>query len=71
MDDMNNLLKREQEEMLLAQLSTCVTTRAAHRVQANVYLQRIRDHRLPYRTATANGRPAFAPYALRGEGLSS
>lgn len=59
MDDLNHLLKREQEEILRTSVSICATTRAAHEGLARGYAKRIRDHHHPYRSRLANGRRSF------------
>jgi hypothetical protein len=61
MEDLNYLLKREQEELLRAQWATCSAARAAHQGLARGYAGRIRDHRLPYRSERADGSTPFSP----------
>lgn len=71
MEDLNYLLKREQVELLKAQQSTCASARAAHRLLADGYGRRIREHRHPYRSGSVGNRSAFAPYPFGGEGWQS
>jgi len=61
MDDLNYLLKREQEELLRAQTAPSQAARKAHRNLAQGYDQRIRTHRLPYRSALLDGSVPFNP----------
>lgn len=61
MEDLNYLLKREQEELLRAKASTCSAARIAHEGLARGYARRIRDHRLPYRSERADGSAPFSP----------
>ncbi|EQA96888.1 hypothetical protein FHS51_001372 [Sphingobium wenxiniae] len=68
MEDLNHLLKREQEEMLRAQASRCSATRHAHQGLAQGYARRIRDHHHPYRTERTDGTMAFNPYPFGAEG---
>jgi hypothetical protein len=68
MDDLNHLLKREQEELLRAQAATCSKTRISHHGLAQGYARRIRDHRLPYRTKRADGSTPFSPSPFGAEG---
>jgi hypothetical protein len=62
MDDLNYLLRREQEELLRAQYAPCISTRAAYQGLAQGYARRIRDHRLPYRSKRADGSTLFNPF---------
>jgi len=61
MEDLNYLLKREQEELLRAQSATCGAAQIAHQGLARGYARRIRDHRLPYRSVRADGSTPFSP----------
>lgn len=68
MIDLNYLLKREQEELLRAQYTTCAATRISHHGLARGYARRIRDHRLPYRSVRADGSTPFNPSPFGAEG---
>lgn len=68
MEDLNYLLKREQEEMLRAQSATCSAARISHQSLARGYARRIRDHRLPYRSKQADGSTPFSPAPFGAEG---
>lgn len=68
MEDLNYLLKREQEELLRAQSATCSAARIAHQGLARGYARRIRDHRLPYRSEQRDGSIAFSPSPFGAEG---
>ncbi|MDH2135430.1 hypothetical protein N5J77_30410 [Sphingobium yanoikuyae] len=61
MEDLNYLLKREQEELLRAQSAHCRAASHAHQRLANGYAQRIREHVHPYRSQRPDG---SAPFAL-------
>ena len=61
MEDLNYLLKREQEELLRALSATCAAAQIAHQGLARGYAQRIRDHRLPYRSKRPDGSTPFCP----------
>jgi hypothetical protein len=68
MEDLNYLLKREQEELLRAERADSGVGRIAHDQLARGYARRIRDHRHPYRTPAADGAAPFdpAPYGSAG-----
>jgi hypothetical protein len=66
MEDLNYLLKREQEELLHAQNATCAAERRAHHVVATRYARRVRNHPHPYRSEQANGMTPFDPYPYGG-----
>lgn len=68
MEDLNYLLKCEQMELLREQHAACSTSRAAHRVRAQGYGRRIREHHHPYRSGAVMSGAAFAPYPFGGEG---
>lgn len=68
MDDLNYLLKREQEELLRAQDCACPAERRTHRSLAKRYARRIRQHPLPYRSDRAEGTASFNPHPFGGEG---
>lgn len=68
MEDLNYLLKREQEELLRAQSAICSVDRTAHQSLAGGYARRIRDHRLPYRSERADGSILFSPSPFGAEG---
>ena len=69
MGDLNHLLYSEQEALLRAQYCACPDARAALRRRANGYADRIRDHRLSYRSlAMATGRTAFDPFPYGAKG---
>jgi len=70
-EDLNNLLRNEQIELLKEQAATCDLARAAHRVRAKGYARHIRDHRHPYRSGPATSGKAFAPYPFGSEGRCS
>ena len=59
MEDLNYLLRREQEEILRADFASCPAARTAHHGLAQGYARRIRDHRLPYRSQRADGSTPF------------
>ena len=61
MEDLNHLLHREQEELLLAAKTCNGARRTAHMDVASGYAARIRAHRLPYRTPSATGAVRFNP----------
>lgn len=61
MDDLNYLLKREQEELLRAQTAPGFAARRAHQHLARKYAERIRDHRAPYRSETDGMPTPFDP----------
>ena len=67
MEDLNYLLKREQEELLRAQSATCAAAQIAHEGLARGYARRIRDHRLPYRSRQADGSTPFSRSSFAGE----
>lgn len=70
MDDLNYLLKREQEELLRAQTAPGSAARRAHRHLARKYADRIRDHRAPYRSE-ADGIPTpFDPLPFGSKGAA-
>ncbi|MBT2245994.1 hypothetical protein JQK15_21005 [Sphingobium sp. BHU LFT2] len=64
MEDLNYLLKREQEELLRAQSAHCRAASHAHQRLANRYAQRIREHVHPYRSERPDG---SAPFALKNQ----
>ncbi len=66
MDDMNFLLYREQEELLLAQTSRNRDKSELHFAVALCYARRISEHRHPYRSGQASGRCAFDPAPYGG-----
>lgn len=68
MDDLNYLLKREQEELLHAQNAHCPTARGAHYGLAKRFARRVRQHPLPYRSARRDGIIPFDPHPFGGEG---
>lgn len=61
MDDLNYLLKREQEELIRAQIAACSMARSEHHGRAQAYAMRIRNHQLPYRSTRADGSMTFNP----------
>ncbi|CAM5386909.1 hypothetical protein ACFSUK_17605 [Sphingobium scionense] len=71
MEDLNYLLKREQEEIMRAKASICFAARTAHEGLAQGYAKRIRDHRLPYRSLVTDERSAFDPAPYGGGGTRS
>ncbi len=71
MEDLNQLLKNEQIELLKEQGSTCAQIRAAHRSRARGYARLIREHKHPYRSGGAASGTAFAPYPFGSEGRLS
>jgi hypothetical protein len=62
MEDLNYLLKREQEEILRAQAATCSISRAIHSDLAIGYARRVREHHHPYRSERAGQPTAFNPF---------
>ncbi|WP_336958567.1 hypothetical protein [Sphingobium aquiterrae] len=73
MEDLNYLLHREQEELLRAQQTGCQSARHAHAGLARGYAQRIRAHRLPYRTPQPGRATPFdpAPFGTARSGESA
>ncbi|WP_420145890.1 hypothetical protein [Sphingobium sp.] len=67
MDDLNYLLKREQEELLRAQTAPGFAARRAHQHLALKYAERIRDHRAPYRSEAIGFATSFDPLPLRAK----
>jgi hypothetical protein len=63
-EDLNYLLKREQEELLRAQSAHCRAASHAHQRLANRYAQRIREHVHPYRSERPDG---SAPFAVKSQ----
>lgn len=68
MEDLNHLLKREQEEIMRAKASACGVTRQVHEGLAHSYAQRIQNHRLPYRSVAISGHRSFDPNPFGGGG---
>jgi|GEM_PF-918461 len=62
MDDLNHLMRREQEELLRAQSASCVSSRTAHQGLAQGYARLIRAHPLPYRLKKVDGSTHFNPF---------
>lgn len=67
MDDLNYLLKREQEGLLRAQATPEPMARRNHQRDAQTFADRIRDHRLPYRSEAVGMATAFNPLPLRAK----
>lgn len=61
MEDLNYLLRREQEELIFAFKAGSTESRAAHSALACAYAQRIREDLHPYRTPQADGHAPFDP----------
>ncbi|WP_174525645.1 hypothetical protein [Sphingobium abikonense] len=59
MDDLNYLLKREQEELIRYQSAPTPEISSAHRRSAADFNQRIRQHPHPYRSERADGTATF------------
>lgn len=68
MEDLNYLLKREQEELLRARIAHSPATRRAHNRLAQGYASRIRHHPHPYRSPRPDGSTAFNPFPFNVEG---
>ncbi|AEG48195.1 hypothetical protein Sphch_0499 [Sphingobium chlorophenolicum L-1] len=68
MDDLNYLLKREQEELLRARIAHSPAAGRVHRRRAQGYATRIRDHHLPYRSPRRDGSIFFNPFPFNAEG---
>jgi hypothetical protein len=59
MEELNHLLRREQEGLLRAQSASCASSRTAHQGLAQGYACLIPDHRLPYRSKKVGGSAHF------------
>lgn len=59
MEDLNYLLKREQEELLRSQSALCPEASWVHRRLADGYNRRIREHPHPYRSERSDGSASF------------
>lgn len=68
MEDLNYLLKREQEELLRARIAHSPAACRAHKRLAQGYASRIRNHPHPYRSENADGLVAFNPFPFNVEG---
>jgi len=68
MDDLNYLLKREQEELLRTRIAHNPAAGRVHRRLAQGYAARIRDHHLPYRSPGGDGSIFFNPFPYNVEG---
>ena len=68
MEDLNYLLKREQEELLRARVAHNPAARHAHQRLAQGYAARIRHHPHPYRSRRADGSTSFNPFPFNVEG---
>lgn len=68
MEDLNYLLKREQEELLRARITHNPAARSAHQQLAQGYAARICRHPLPYRSKRPDGSAAFNPFPFNVEG---
>lgn len=66
MEDLNYLLKREQEELLRWQNAHSPAASRAHRRLADNYGRRIREHPHPYRSERSDGSATFA-FSLSAE----
>lgn len=66
LEDLNQLLHREQTALLRVQASECAAERALNVRSAQDYGARIVNHRLPYRSRRADGSTAYAPVRVRG-----
>ncbi|AMK24325.1 hypothetical protein VVT58_00660 [Sphingobium sp. SJ10-10] len=68
MEDLNYLLKREQEELLRARIAHSSVARRVHQRLAQGYATRIRHHPHPYRTQRSDGSASFNPFPFNVEG---
>ncbi|BAI95784.1 hypothetical protein M527_22090 [Sphingobium indicum IP26] len=68
MEDLNYLLKREQEELLRARIAHGPAARRAHQRLAEGYAGRIRRHPHPYRSRRPDGSASFNPFPFDVEG---
>ncbi|WP_176594455.1 hypothetical protein [Sphingobium sp. EM0848] len=68
MEDLNYLLKCEQEELLRARFAHCPVARRAHQRLAQGYAARIRRHPHPYRSSRPDGSMSFNPFPFNVEG---
>lgn len=66
LEDLNQLLHREQTALLRVQASECAAERDLNVRSALDYGARIVNHRLPYRSCRADGSTAYAPVRVRG-----
>lgn len=68
MEDLNYLLKREQEELLRARTAHSPEAGRVHERLAQGYATRIRHHPHPYRSRRADGSAPFNPFPFNVEG---
>ena len=68
MEDLNYLLKREQEELLRARTAHSPAACRAHNRLAQGYASRIRDHPHPYRSLARDGSISFNPFPFNVDG---
>lgn len=68
MEDLNYLLKREQEELLRARIAHSPMARRGHQRLAQGYAARIRHHPHPYRSERPDGSASFHPFPFNVEG---
>ncbi|WP_375195879.1 hypothetical protein [Sphingobium sp.] len=68
MEDLNYLLKREQEELLRARIAPSPAARSAHQRLAQGYAGRISRHPHPYRSRRPDGSASFNPFPFNVEG---
>ena len=71
MDDLNHLLRCEQEELLRAQSASCASSRIAHQGLAQDHASFIRNHRLPYRSKKVDGSTHFNPFPFGPWGIQA
>lgn len=67
-EDLNYLLKREQEELLRARIAHSLAARRVHQRLAQGYAARIRHHPFPYRSQRSDGSMSFNPFPFNVEG---
>lgn len=68
MEDLNYLLRREQEELLRTRIAHSPAASRVHRRLALEYAARIRHHPHPYRSERPDGSTAFNPFPFNIEG---
>jgi len=68
MEDLNYLLRCEQEELLRARIAHSPVARTGHQRLAQGYAARIRHHPSPYRSQRSDGSMSFNPFPFNVEG---